>query len=637
MKKILCYLILSGFCLLLGQSNLVCDSFKGQSCDQLSFKTIHEKVKGTEKDLWTPVSEIEDGAVYMIRSAENPNLYWDVRNGVFSVGTPIQLYDYNCSASQKFYFKKQFSLHSSTYSLSPLYAYDRTLRFPQNKTNDVLKIGNIEYKEDNDNLFFSDKLRFEPCEDNPKRFVIYYEKDVNGKRSYVTSDSLVSGKEIINVDRNTFEARRTVWEIVKTDYLGLNVGNRVKLCGAATFRFVAKVPYPGRYVIETKKYSTKSYNTILRLVRDEDGVTVASDDNSGDEKNAKILYYFPDAGEYSVYLSGYDGFDMGSCYLILRPEKTVYMSGCYCIRGEEHIESVTTLQKTQKHLREMGYFPEVYVNRGYETVFQDSDWEQDSEFEDTIKADKDYYVYYGHGSETSRFVYFYNESYPDFFYSRQLPALDNTNLIVWMACCAGDNQKGKDDSMAYQSVKNGAKYSIGFPGNIYNLSGDTFLPALFEALKTQEVPKALKAAVEKTRKENWFYFIINGDDTILKPNLFYNAGGKPEVMELSSEKRTSINSVSDYSVSYGVVHKRGCSKNEVFTLKNEVLPEIMMLERVYDRVTLFAGVDAGVLRLFALCVDETNCHASYVDVKSGEIVEPSKVEEVMGISETEVM
>ena len=427
-----------------------------------------------QSTLWTPVTEIEDGAVYMIRSAENPNLVWDLTNGSLNNGTQVQLYDVNYSHAQKFYIKKQFEVDgSTTYRMSPLFAYDKVLRLNKNEEYSKVVVGDETYK--NDFQLFSDKFRFIPVASNPIHFYIAAVCDDIMNWKY-TVDSVECGQKIIVRNHSSFTLRKHAWELVKTDYVGLNVGNTTLINGKNETRYVARVPYTGRYVVETHSFDTNVVvDTYLTLYRDSDGVRVDYSDDDGEGRNAKIVYNFETIEEFSIFVRGYSDNTHGFCYLVLRPEKTVYFSGTYDYDNQK-CDRVTALNKCKNSLGKMGYFLEVQANFNHNSVYSEQDWEG------KLKIDRDYYVFYGHGGNEGTYSAYFDSKNVDWVRQSVIPTLSNTGLMLWMTCRGGkEPDTGSEHCFAMAAAMKGATYSLGFRGDIYANEADVFVKEFFKA------------------------------------------------------------------------------------------------------------------------------------------------------------
>lgn len=582
------------------------------------------KTKSNTSELWTPVSEIENGAIYMIRSVGMPNLYWDVRNGDFSTGTPIQLYDYNCTASQKFTFKRQFDLDGDvSYSLSPLYAFDNVLRFKADSTRSPLKISNLTFS---DNDLFTDKISFVQVVLCPTHFYARVYDPAAKIYSYLTAPVLESGRTVESRVPNVYLREQLLWEIVKTDYLGLNVGNKVLINGTHSTRFVARVPYTGRYIIETRSFDGSVVDTTLELLDDFSGKRLAYNDD-GDGRFSKITYDFSTTNEHSVLVRGYQQNVSGSCYLILRPAKTIYMSGTYDI-DNQHCDRITSLLNAKQYCRDLGYFPEVSANLSHRVAFEETDWE------DKCQMDRDYYVFYGHGGNDGRGAVYFDGPSPDWAFNVDLPLLKNAGLMLWMSCTCGRQYSSDQDGecIAAQCVKNGAKQSVGFAGDIYNITADAFIPAFFKALKNSSIEKALRIASDTAIRENRTWWNHEGYKLcdIANPFLFDRNGAhkisqKADVS--SSLKGSCFEETLNSECSF--VFKKDSNYIDVSKIASDVNQKVAGLKKEFEYVDLYLCGDDNEPLPIAMCTDTVGCVVKYIDLYTDEIVSPRSFEEMM--------
>ena len=481
--------------------------------------TITGPARGEQANLWEPVTEIEDGAVYMIRCAENPNLYWDLTGGSTSNNTQVQLYSCNYSHAQKFYFRKQFDLDgNATYRLSPLYAYEKVLRFADKTENSILKIDDEKYTfSDNDMNLYSDKIYFTPSV-NSGRFYAHtcFNNSHNTGKTYVSVQAAQSGNKIKTKD-SSLPSNRFIysWEIIKTDYVGLHVGNKTYINGTNESRYVVRVPYKGRYIIETQDYTTgANLDTFIRLVRDSDGVQIltADDISYPSNKNAKMTYNFQTIEEFSIYVKGFNSAVTGYVYVILRPEKTIYMSSVFDVGNNER-DYTTPVNQSTPYLRNMGYFPIVQTNIHPDNLFYGQDWEG------TRKVQRDYYIHRDHGS--TRSAYYYDGDTIISVSSSALPSFAGTGVVAWIMCSGGNEQTGEPGHCpARQSVINGAQYSFGFRDAIYSISGDRFIKSFCNALQT----KTLEDSIVYAAKEALANSPNASNDGIRLPSLFLKGG-----------------------------------------------------------------------------------------------------------------
>ena len=493
-------------------------------------------VAGEQVNLWEPVTEIEDGSVYMIRCAENPNLYWDLTGGSLNNGTQVQLYDLNYSQAQKFYFKKSFEENGKvSYQLSPLYSFDKVLRFENKTENSILKIDDEKYSfSDVDMNLYSDKIYFTPSV-TAGRFYAHtrFANSANSGDTYVSVQAASSGNKV-KIKDSSLPSNRFIysWEIIKTDYVGLNVGNKTYIDGTNEFRYVAKVPHPGRYVIETRTYGGVELDTYLRLNRDSTDTQVACNDDGGEGRNAKIVYNFTAncTDEHSIFVRGYNNNYHGYCYVILRPEKTIYLSSVFDYGHNDH-DYTSHVNQAKPYLRNMGYFPVVQTNMHPDNLFYGTDWEG------TRKVVRDYYIHRDHGSPRS--AGYYNGKSAITISSNDLPSFVGTGVVAWVMCSGGNEYYSgiSGHCPARQSVINGAQYSFGFRSNIYTLSGDIFVKKFCEALQTRDLESSIIYASQAAiaAHPSWT------DDGIRAPSLFLNGG--------ATEYRYTINSATagDYT------------------------------------------------------------------------------------------
>lgn len=469
---------------------------------------------GYTSTLWEPVTEIEDGSVYMIRSTTNPNLVWDLTGGSLNNGTQVQLYETNYSQAQKFYIKKQFDVYGYvTYRFSPLYAYDKVLRVTGSGQNAKLKIDDEQYSAFN---LFSDKFAIHQLHPSvPTRFAISAcaNRDTGMK---LTVNSVASGQKIITKEHSAYVSNMvTTWEFIKTDYVGLHVANKTYINGQNETRYVARVPHAGKYVIETKDYNDgANIDTYVRLVRDSDGMQVAQNDdiNYPSNANSKITYTFQTVEEFSIYVRGYSSSVSGYCRLILRPYKTIYLSSVFDLGHNNH-DYTKHVNQAKPYLRNMGYFPEVETNINPYSLFTGMDWEN------TYKIQRDYYIHRDHGGpRTAGYFDGETEVWVD---TDDFPSFAGTGVAAWIMCSGADQANGgAGNCPARQAVINGAQYSFGFRDSIYTDSGDLYIKKFCEALQTKSLEDSIIWASQECIKNRFFWL----SDGISQPSLFLNGG-----------------------------------------------------------------------------------------------------------------
>lgn len=605
------------------------EDFFSKSEEQTSLKGPLKRVEGTQHSLWAPVSSFEDGSTYMIRSVSNPNLYWDLTGGYLTNGTEVQLYTLNYSHAQKFYFKKQFEFQGcETYRLAPLFAYDKVLRVNGSSENAKVVIASETYT---DTHLISDKFWFFPTYNGSTQFFI--STAISGLNMFLTASTIQSGEKIIQKTGPSSLTNDYKWEIVKTDYIGLNVGNKVFINGTQETRYVARVPYVGEYVIETFQFgNSPSLDTYLRLNRDSDDTQVAYDDNSGNNYNAKIVYNFTTIEEYSIFVRGNSNYVTGYCYLVLRPLKTIYMTGVYDYRYQK-IDRVSALNNAKNYCRNLGYFPIVYGNKEYYSFFYETDWEN------RYLMDRDYYVFYGHGDCEGTVAEYYNGQNEDPANSCDLPDLSHAGFMAWMIC-NGANDICSDETgyagMAYESVLAGADSSLGFRGTIYNITCDSFIPKLFESLETNSLVNSILNAAQYAVESNQIWWIFYGYShcDILNSILYKQGDTRGHEYHIQLNRTLSEN---DFVYDNGFIRKKDIEYPNIDFIKEKTSALVYQLSNEWDETLLFLGGPTNNPEPIAMCADKTNGSCVYTNLFTGERIEPNYFEFLMGGHENETI
>ena len=111
-----------------------------------------------------------------------------------------------------------------------------------------------------------------------------------------------------------------------------------------------------------------------------------------------------------------------------------------------------------------------------------------------------------------------------------IPSLKGTKIALWMSCHGARNYfkngiSGEMTSMAYESVKNGAQYSLGYVGEIYDTSQRSFTYNFFRALNNDmSIPEAVDQATQWVIDDNWWWFTYFGQeqDDFMNPILYKN-------------------------------------------------------------------------------------------------------------------
>ena len=613
------------FCLWISVPSMNNSTFVINNDSQELIENPYKRVEGTQPSLWTPVSSFEDGSTYMIRSVSNPNLYWDLTGGYLTNGTEVQLYTLNYSHAQKFYFKKQFDYQGyETYRLAPLFAYEKVLRVNSSSENAKIVIASETYT---DTHLFSDKMCFIPTYSGSTQF--YISSALSGLGKKFTASTIQSGEKIIQKTGPSVLTNDYKWEIVKTDYIGLNVGNKVFINGTQETRYVARVPYVGEYVIETFQFgNSPSLDTYLRLNRDSDDTQVAYDDNSGNDYNAKIVYNFTTIEEYSIFVRGNSNYVTGYCYLVLRPLKTIYMTGTYDI-DNRHVDDITCLNNSKQYCRDLGYFCEVYGNLNHQTVFNDTDWEN------TVKMDRDYYVFNGHGGNGGTDAVYFDGSVADWASYEDIPSLQNAGLVVWMACESAHYTEIEDEQrytcLANECVRNGADYSLGFEGDIWSETTNYFVPKLFESLSSNSLVDSISLASQYAIQMNltWYYFVNHQQDDIVNPVLISQNNYRGESIGVTLPSYDEIKNY--YKNVDGFICKKADSIQDLSNIKEANSSFISFLNEEWDDVVLFATISNNATSAYAVCVDNDHLVTGYYDLLTHNSIQSFVFEEMMRI------
>lgn len=460
---------------------------------------IRKKVQSETTSLNTPVSQIDDGAIYYIRSVGYTNRYWDVYYANYTSGNHIQTHSLNYSTAQKFIVKKQFdNLGQPTYRLSPLGSFDKILRL-DNSNNAILVLGDETYSQYE---LLADKYIIEASGAN--NFTL--RTGSSNFEKYLVPENSSDGARIVQQSLNTFDDY-CKWEFLKADYLGLDVCNKTYINGTDESRFVVTPPSTGDYIIETQNYPGNSLDTFLTLRTSSGDQFITSNDDGGEGTNARITYHLLKDEHYAVYVRGYSATQIGYTNLVFRPNKCAYLVGVF----DGEYDCVTELNQSKPYLQNLGCFGQVYANRPKGHLL-------DTDSSNSQKMNHEYFVYSGHGSNSSAAVAFYNG--PGALHVLEwsdLPPLEDCEIAIWN-CCHGARKFYKNNyslertSMAYQSIENGAHFSIGWDGTIGNLVSRHFVPYFFSELHNNggDVYSACTEAIlDSIGQEFWYWYYHN--------------------------------------------------------------------------------------------------------------------------------
>ena len=457
--------------------------------------------------LFTPVNEIEDGAVYFIRNANNTNLVWDMPNANTSVGTTPILYGSTGWGNQRFIVRKEALYNNEMYyTIVPLYAPDKTLRLDSNNENELISLG----YDKNTSLenFLSNKFIIQQVPGTTK-FVIKSGVSTFGKYIIPTNDNVASGNTLSQKTTSiALTNPKYQWEFLKTDTLGLDLKNQVYINGTNTLYFNLTPPSTGKYIIETFDNNNDDLDTYLELY-DNNGTLLSYNDDGTNNYHAKIIYDFSSTDDCSIRLRGYDDEDdFGYTYLIFRPEKELFFSAVYDFNKNNN-DRPGSLEATKQQLP--GYYVNIQANQGKAAALEIA-------ANGKTKMNSEYYVFSGHGYSNVAGVEFYNSVESEGFSWYEIPNMNGTKIAIWMTCHGARNyfkngSSGEMTSMAFRTIEQGADYSLGYVGTIYDTTQRMFPSKFFEALNTNQgisIEQAIATATQWTINNNWWWWTFFG-------------------------------------------------------------------------------------------------------------------------------
>ena len=484
--------------------------------DQSLQKTI-KKAYSEQDALFTNVDKIDDGAVYFIRNAANTDYVWDMPNGNYKEGTEPILYVSKGWGNQRFIIHEEaFYEGKQYYTITPLYAPDKTLRVSDKNDNKNLVLGS----DKNTSLvnFLSNKFTIEKSKYGftVSTGVSNFEKYIVPKNGNIANDVKLEQVTATNI-ANT---KSSQWEFWKTDTLGVDLENKIKINGDWTHYFNLTPPSLGEFIIETKQYGSDLVDTYLELY-DANGsnrLAYSDDIDNGNNRYSRITYNFTSLDDVQVRVRGYNSNENGYVYITLRPKNPLYFAGVYDFDKKNNNDRPSTLKDTQQFLS--NYYLNVQSNRGKKAILEIAP-------NGKRKINSDYFVFSGHGYNNCAGVEFYNSTQHEGFIWDEIPSLTGTKIAMWMTCHGARNYFKYDSSsqmtsMAYQSVLMGADYSLGYVGQIYDTTQRAFPKKFFEALKTNSIPDAVTIATQKTIDANWWYWTFFGslNDDFKNPILY---------------------------------------------------------------------------------------------------------------------
>jgi len=227
-----------------------------------------------------------------------------------------------------------------------------------------------------------------------------------------------------------------------------------------TFKFTLSTS--GYYVIET-------YGDLDLIMKRYLAYNYYTNDNGGEKLNS-IMGFSGTAGtQYTVYIKAVSSAVTGHYYVQVRRQMASIMTFDY---GPGDIDTTPDAVTPIAELIP-GYIAEDYQNVPENALNSD-------DYTGLNRFNKEVVMFSGHGN--AGFVSIANSSYAKtYLYSTELPYMGNTKLGVWAACYSSKDSSTRN-SMALQSVTNGAVSSIGWPDVTWVGSSRTFTNYLFKQL-----------------------------------------------------------------------------------------------------------------------------------------------------------
>lgn len=465
--------------------------------------------------LWKNAENIDDGGVYFIRNAGNSDLVWDIPNSNYNNGTEPILYNSNGWGNQRFVVHKQAKYDNDIYyTITPLNSPDSTLKLNNNNEDETIKLGN----DTNTNLegFLSNKFVIKKSNYGYiiSTGISTFKKYIIPKNGNVSSNNTLVQKAVINATSNIDYQ----WLFCKTDTLGNDLKNKIYLNGTDIQYFNLTPPSTGEFVIETEQYTSTRIDTYLELYDQNNDKRLAyNDDISGStNRYSRITYNFTDLTDVKVRVRGFSSKDVGYIYLTLRPKNPLYFVGVYDFDNNNN-DRPSSLDNVKPYFP--NYYIEVQANRGKSAILETA-------ANGKKKINCEYFVFSGHGYSNTSGVQFYNGTTTEGFYCYDIPDLTGTKIAIWMTCHGARNYFNTEKnltSMAYESVKKGADYSLGYVGTIYDTTQRAFPENFFEALNDgMTIPDAVNQATEWVKNDHWWYWTFFGQfaDDFKNPILY---------------------------------------------------------------------------------------------------------------------
>lgn len=471
----------------------------------LAFSPVVVETKSSISTLsatWDYVNEIEDGAVYFIRSSLLDSKVWNIANADYANGKNVNIYSSLGWGYQRFVLKKDSSINGNTsYNIIPSEDYNKVLSI---KSDDSSENSPLIIKS---NSSFSSNL-------SAHKFVLVPGSSTNSFRiltgesgftKYLTLDSY-SVADNTNIVQKTYDSNYDKcfdWYLQKTDSLGTNLMHKIPVDGTNVFTYNVRVPVSGNYIIETSKFD-EELDTKIFLYKDDGTTLLSSDDDGGTNRFSRIKYNLSSKQDYWVRTTGYDASQIGQVNLSLIAENTVYIN-TYCAPND--IDTRKDSVSPQSDLSSAGYYVKHLVNAIKTDMLTIDD-------NGLNRLNNPYYMLSSHGSESGAALLAPGQ----YLYGRHLPNMANVKLAVWAICYGG-----KEGNIAqYCANSRNAQYSLGFPGLTYTNTSKTFTDKLWKEISNgKSVTEAVNLALNHTKSTHWFTHMFGwGDDTIVSPVLY---------------------------------------------------------------------------------------------------------------------
>ncbi len=475
-------------CLLIGGTNLGNHNNEIQSCAVT----------------WEYSNEIEDGAIYFIRSALLDSQVLDVPNSDYSNGKDLILYHSLGWNNQRFVINKEGTYgDNTTYTINPLDSFSYNLSIEGENADDgkTLELKNSSTFGSN---IYSHKFIFIPGATKNSFKISTGSSDFN-KYLTLNNYSVADNTKIVQSNYDSSYAKCYDWYLQKTDSLGVNTKNEAYINGTNEYHFNVRVPVSGEYIFETSQYDNNVVDTVLKLYKD-DGTLLMLDDDSGDAHYSKLTYNLDSNNYYWLKLCGYNSFQIGSVNLSLKSLNTVYINTYHV---NDDIDTRADGISPQEDFVNAGYYARHIINATKNDVLC-------IDGNGYSRLNNKYYMLSSHGSSSGAALL----SSGQYLYGSNLPDMSNSILSVWAICYGG-----KEGNIAEYAAKHrNAQKTLGFPGLTYVNTSKTFTDKLWEEITAgKSVNEAIDSALSHTRSTHWFTHIFGwGDDTIISPKLYSN-------------------------------------------------------------------------------------------------------------------